>query len=178
MKFRVIPMMALAILVLANVASATHYRATITVEGAQEVNPPVGIPGTGSASVYVNTVSNTIDLKGTYSGMTSNVTNAHFHGPANPGQNAGVKIGVTHTGGTSGTVTFNGNYLDADEADILAGRWYLNIHTVNNTGGEIRGQVELNEIVPATSNWALILTAIAICAGAAVLIYRRQRALA
>ena len=178
MKLRVIPMMALAILVVANVASATHYRATITVSGSQEVNPPVGIPGTGNASVYINTVSNTIDLKGSYSGMTSNVSASHFHGPANPGQNAGVKIGVTNTGGTSGTVTFNGVYNQADEADILAGRWYLNIHTANNTGGEIRGQVVLAEIVPATSTWALILTAIAICAAAAVLIYRRQRAVA
>jgi hypothetical protein len=27
------------------------------------------------------------------------------------------------------------------ESDLLAGKWYFNIHTAANTGGEIRGQV-------------------------------------
>jgi hypothetical protein len=28
-------------------------------------------------------------------------------------------------------------------ADLTAGRWYANIHTVANPGGEIRGQMTL-----------------------------------
>ncbi len=30
---------------------------------------------------------------------------------------------------------------DAHAADLLAGRWYINLHTAANPGGEIRGQV-------------------------------------
>ena len=30
---------------------------------------------------------------------------------------------------------------DAQAADLMAGRWYVNIHTAANKGGEIRGQV-------------------------------------
>ena len=31
---------------------------------------------------------------------------------------------------------------DAQIADLTGGKWYLNIHTAANRGGEIRGQVE------------------------------------
>ena len=30
---------------------------------------------------------------------------------------------------------------DAQAADLLAGRWYVNVHTRAHPGGEIRGQV-------------------------------------
>ncbi|MEP7029817.1 MAG: CHRD domain-containing protein, partial [Pseudolabrys sp.] len=30
---------------------------------------------------------------------------------------------------------------DAQEADMMAGKWYVNVHTANNKGGEIRGQL-------------------------------------
>ena len=30
---------------------------------------------------------------------------------------------------------------DAQAADMLAGKWYINVHTAANPGGEIRGQL-------------------------------------
>jgi hypothetical protein len=30
---------------------------------------------------------------------------------------------------------------DAQAADLMAGKWYVNVHTAENKGGEIRGQV-------------------------------------
>jgi hypothetical protein len=30
---------------------------------------------------------------------------------------------------------------DAQASDLMAGKWYFNIHTAANKGGEIRGQV-------------------------------------
>ena len=69
----------------------------------------------------------------------------HFHGPALLGVSAGVLVGVTGlpaatAGNVTGsfTVTNTGNLL---EADLLAGKWYFNIHTAAHPAGEIRGQV-------------------------------------
>ena len=45
----------------------------------------------------------------------------------------------------SGTLTSpikgDATLTDAQLADLQAGRWYLNIHTDANKGGELRGQV-------------------------------------
>jgi hypothetical protein len=30
---------------------------------------------------------------------------------------------------------------EAQAADLLGGKWYVNIHTANNPGGEVRGQM-------------------------------------
>lgn len=47
----------------------------------------------------------------------------------------------TAANGTA-TITFNqATFNDAQVADLPAGRWYVNIHTAANPGGEIRGQV-------------------------------------
>jgi hypothetical protein len=64
---------------------------------------------------------------------------AHFHGPAAPGANASVAlmIGTNPTSPAKGTATLT----DAQAADLQGGRWYINIHTAANRGGEIRGQV-------------------------------------
>ena len=66
-------------------------------------------------------------------------TVAHFDGPAEPGKNAGVAllIGQNPTSPATGMATLT----DAQAADLMGGRWYVNIHTAANRGGEIRGQV-------------------------------------
>jgi len=69
----------------------------------------------------------------------------HFHGPAAPNLNAGVQVGV----GVVGTPVVGNAILNAAQvADLLAGLWYLNLHTSMFPGGEIRGQVLVPE--PAT----------------------------
>ena len=47
-------------------------------------------------------------------------------------------IGNNPTSPATGSATLT----DAQAADLMAGRWYVNIHTAANRGGEIRGQVE------------------------------------
>ena len=38
-------------------------------------------------------------------------------------------------------VHFAATLTDAQIADLVAGKWYFNIHTAANPGGEVRGQV-------------------------------------
>jgi hypothetical protein len=74
----------------------------------------------------------------TYQGLSSAETAAHFHGPAAPGADATVLVGIDQTGAAKqGTVV-----LSKEQAALLKkGLVYINIHSTNFPGGEIRGQV-------------------------------------
>ena len=93
--------------------------------------------GTVTATVYPSTKAMTYTAE--YKDLTGPATAAHFHGPAAPGANAGVVIGspsaVTPIKGGA-TLT------DAQLADLMAGKYYYNVHTAANPGGEIRGQMQ------------------------------------
>jgi hypothetical protein len=110
-----------------------------SLSGAQSV-PPVASPSTGSASLTYDPGSKRLAWNLTWSPLSGPATMAHFHGPAAPGANAGVALGIGGAGMTS-PVSGQATLTDAQAADLLAGRWYINIHTAANPGGEIRGQV-------------------------------------
>jgi CHRD domain len=118
------------------VAETITYKAVLN---AQSQPTPNDSKGTGTAEVTYDTTSKTLTWTVTFDGLTGPATAAHFHGPAEPGQNAGVAllIGNNPTSPAKGTATLT----DAQAADLAAGRWYINIHTAANRGGEIRGQV-------------------------------------
>jgi hypothetical protein len=109
------------------------------LSGAQEV-PPVNTAGNGTAEVQLNTNTNVLTWKVTYSGLSGNATAGHIHGPAGPGQNAGVVIPFANIGAQP--VTGQTTITAAQLGDLAAGRWYVNIHTAANPGGEIRGQLQ------------------------------------
>ncbi|MET0222714.1 MAG: CHRD domain-containing protein [Tardiphaga sp.] len=108
-----------------------------TLDGATEV-PPTTSAGKGSADIDFDPATKKLSWKLTYSGLTGPATMAHFHGPAEVGKNAGVAVPITPaTTGTEGSATLT----DAQAADLMAGKYYVNVHTEANKGGEIRGQV-------------------------------------
>ena len=41
----------------------------------------------------------------------------------------------------NGTLKGEATLTDAQAADLKAGKWYFNIHTAANKGGELRGQL-------------------------------------
>jgi hypothetical protein len=53
--------------------------------------------------------------------------------------NAGVVVPVK--GSAASPIKGSETLTDAQAADLTAGRWYFNIHTAANKGGELRGQV-------------------------------------
>lgn len=118
-------------------AKRTEFRATLN--GASEV-PPNGSAGKGELEASYNPVSRDLEWRLRFSDLSGPVTGAHFHGPAGPGANAGIAVPITGT--------FVGTWqrgeaklTDAQAADLMAGRWYVNIHTARVPAGEIRGQV-------------------------------------
>lgn len=149
--FRFIPV-ALMVAALASLpAQAEILVWNFGLDGAQET-PPVATPGAGTATVTYDTATRFLEWEVHYSGLLANSTNAHFHGPAGFGEGpAGVRLGMVSAtpatilqadiGGTSGSFIGYHTITEENEAELLAGLWYINIHSTQHTGGEIRGQV-------------------------------------
>src|ERR1700678_2278662 len=117
-------------------AATTQFKADL--KGSTEV-PPNTTTGTGSVTATFDPGSKELTWTGTYSGLTGPATAAHFHGPAEAGKNAGVAIAIPNA--TSSPIDGSATLTDAQAADLTAGKYYVNIHTAANPGGEIRGQV-------------------------------------
>ena len=109
-----------------------------TLSGASEV-PPNTSAGTGTADIDFDPATKKLSWKLTYSGLTGPATAGHFHGPAESGKNAGVAVAIPNA--TSSPAEGSATLTDAQAADLMAGKYYVNIHTKDNPGGEIRGQV-------------------------------------
>jgi CHRD domain len=117
-------------------ASAEKLKATL--DGASEV-PANTSAGKGAADIDYDAASKKLTWKLTYSGLSGPATAAHFHGPAEAGKNATVAVPITNA--TSSPAEGSATLTDAQAADLLAGKYYVNVHTAANPGGEIRGQV-------------------------------------
>ena len=115
--------------------------------GAQETPNRVNTTATGAISGTYNKDNNTMNYTITWTGLTGgNPSSMHFHGAADPGVGAGVKIGITGFPTTaSGTVTGTATLTEEQETELMNGLWYYNIHNATYTAGEIRGQVFLTQ---------------------------------
>jgi hypothetical protein len=127
----------LALTTIAISAPAFADKMKATLNSASEV-PANTSTGTGTADIDFDPATKKLTWKLSYSGLTGPATMAHFHGPAEPGKNAGVAVPIAPaTSPSEGSVTLT----DAQAADLVAGKYYVNVHTEANKGGEIRGQV-------------------------------------
>jgi hypothetical protein len=117
----------------------------IAITGAQEV-PVKTSPASGTLDVTYNKATKELSFTVVYQALTGAPTGAHIHGPAAKGVNAGIKYDFfaifpkTQAGTFSDKVVVDGVKLKEDS--LLAGFYYVNIHTPTNPGGEIRGQIE------------------------------------
>ena len=107
------------------------------LKGSNEV-PPNNATGSGKAEATFDTGTKVLTYTVTYAGLTGPAMGAHFHGPSEAGKNAGIALPFkTVESPIQGSATLT----DAQAADLLAGKWYANIHTAANPGGELRGQM-------------------------------------
>jgi hypothetical protein len=114
-----------------------NVRLAASLSGSEEV-PAVNTAGRGSFDGSYNKDTRMLAYTVTYTGLSGPATAAHFHGPAAVGQNAGV---VVPFASAADPIKGETTLTDAQAADLLAGRWYVNVHTRAHPGGEIRGQV-------------------------------------
>ena len=110
----------------------------IAITGDQEV-PANESEATGTFSGTYNKDTNILSYTITYQGITP--TNMHFHKGA-PGVSGGVEVPIGAAPFTSPIQGQTPALTEDQEADLLAGMWYVNIHSAELPGGEIRGQVE------------------------------------
>ena len=129
---------ALAALLITAPASAETVNLKASLSASQSV-PPNDSKGTGSLQATYDTANKQLTYTVNYSGLTGNATAAHFHGPADPGKTAAVVVPVQ--GSVASPIKGTATLTDSQAADLLAGKWYFNIHTEANKPGEIRGQV-------------------------------------
>jgi hypothetical protein len=186
-----------AALTCANAAQAAINIYSATLTGPNE-SPPNASPGTGSATVTIDTVANTMLVYVTFAGLQGTTTASHIHAPTAVPLTGTAGVATTTPtfagfplGVTSGTynpsafdllsastynpayVTANGGTPASAEAALLSaiasGKSYLNIHTTSFPGGEIRGF--LVAVVPEPATWMMMLLGF----GAIGLAVRRRR---
>ena len=117
-------------------AATVHFEASLS--GKAEV-PAIASTGTGELLGTLDTVSKTLTYTVTFQGLSGPAAAAHFHGPAAAGANAGVAIAI----GKDVVSPFTGKatLTDVQMNELETGKWYVNVHTDANKGGELRGQV-------------------------------------
>lgn len=133
---------------------------TASMTGGQET-PAVTTTATGSFSATLDQSTNIMTYTLSFTGLGTNATLAHIHGPAAVGVGpAGVLVNFDEaasartitlgaiSGTGSGTINLAPSAVitatvDGDSLRKLfdLGLLYVNIHSVTNGGGEIRGQI-------------------------------------
>jgi hypothetical protein len=125
----------------AEVTATDRIQFVTNLDGGQET-PPVETIANGSGMVYLDRAAKKLLWDISYNDLSSPVTAAHFHGPVGPGVAAGVQLKLAPTNATTNRIVGEATLTDEQMRQVLAGLWYVNIHTEKHPDGEIRGQVE------------------------------------
>lgn len=124
-------------------ASPSNINLSATLDGAQEIPAPTGVPADagGAALIAYDPASNLLGWNISWDNLSGPAVGMHFHGPAGFGETAGVQVDIGDISGLTSPSIGSTTISDELESQLLAGDWYINIHTAANGPGEIRGQV-------------------------------------
>ena len=144
--------------------SPTGTSAAVGLSPANEVpavTTSTGSGGSVSGGITFDTTTSTLSFAMGYGSaagftdLTGAATGVHIHGPAAAGVGGApvlFDLGALHF---PAAIPANGGliygsivYSPAQAADLLAGLNYVNIHTIANSGGEIRGQLVRVNVAP------------------------------
>ena len=144
--------LALLALLLVPSASLAAQGFSANLSGLQEV-PVNASTATGNAAVVLNDAGNQLTYTVNYSGLLGTLTASHIH-KAPIGVNGGVLFGFappigTQSGSFGGVIAVT----PANVADLIAGLYYVNIHSNLWPGGEIRGQLAGDVTPSARGTW-------------------------
>ena len=154
------------------VVSQPIFTVSGSASGAQET-PPNASLGTATFSGQYDQATKMITLNIPFSGLNSNTTGSHIHAGA-LGMAGPVIIPLTlPPPSTSGVITGTYAVAPVNEAALLAGDTYVNIHTAMQPGGEIRGQLILTPpLVPTLGEWSILILGLLIVIMGVVFIYQ------
>jgi hypothetical protein len=138
MHSRMIGAAAAVLLFAAGAASATTVHFSTALKGADEV-PANTTKGKGQVKATLDSKTKVFSYTVTYSGLTGPAVAAHFHGPADAGANAPPIIAMAKL---PSPIKGSETLTDDQVKDLTGGKWYFNVHTSANPGGEIRGQLK------------------------------------
>ena len=119
------------------VAAVSYAAVQVNLTGAEET-PPVKTAASGTASITVN-ADKTVTGSVATQGLTG--TAAHIHLGAT-GQKGPPVISLNKSGDGSWIVPEGSKLTDEQYASYQKGDLYINVHSVDNKGGEIRGQIK------------------------------------
>lgn len=144
----------------ASAMAQTTYVGVLT--GGTEV-PPVVTSATGNCTVVLDAAQTQLSISIQFQNLTAPYTASHIHGPAPAGTNAGVKWGfvapaapwVFTNGNLDGTLTnfIVTGILPADVVNLNNGQFYVNIHSTQFPGGELRAQLGSAPVPTMKSTW-------------------------
>lgn len=135
-------------------AAILRLRAELLAINEVPANPSTA---TGRAIVFYDTNTQKYTATVSVSGLSSALTGSHIHeGPAGSNGPVVTNFGPAAAYANSGpggfySGTFTGTYT-GDVGKLLAAGAYVNVHSANNLGGEIRGQL----VLETTSNERLL----------------------
>jgi len=124
-----------------NSSSSELEKISVTLSGLQE-NPSVAGNRAGTGNIEVNTETGEISGSVVVNNLTGTATATHIH-TGDAGKNGGVVIALTQDPSDSSKFNVpNGSTLNAVQLEkLLMAGLYLNVHTQQNPGGEVRGQI-------------------------------------
>ncbi len=117
----------------------------VMLDAAQTVNVSTGANNAlGAGGLSFAESNSTLAWEISYQDLTGPLTMAHIHGPAIVGETAGVLIDLLAQGNDDGELLSGAVQIDdpAVVSYLRDGFAYVNLHTMQNGAGEIRGQIE------------------------------------